>query len=455
MPDRLRNGTAYMVAGLGGSMIISFLSQVLASRALGPEVYGLFGLVLANSALIAGFVDPGLSAAMATLVAEKEAHGDRDGLLSTIKTGVVVETIITAVICGLMIAFINIIADYFFSGIKYLPFLFVGLVIVQGFYGVFAGVMQGFRELRDLSIIRFLQQVIFLLLTLLVVWNITRGLIPALIYQTLSILLALIASVIYTIKYLGRYPEGKKAETGTIINKFLKSRERMTRDVLGIAVPISLAAVTTSFITSSGPAILNFLTNNNPGTQLGILAVLLTLARTLDRVIKTIIRSAFPYLVRWNTVGSTQKTRQYAYQMVFFIGLGYLLIFMGAWFLGEPTILLIYGADYAEVARYLPMAILAYSMISVQDIFRVSLFSLKASSIFLIDNIIGVIVFFLCIFAGKVFLPNTTFIYLILFSMAVSNLIIAIGSLISFRYKIKQISKISATQPTTQSQKPI
>lgn len=449
MPDRLRAGTAYMVAGLGGSMVASFLSQVLMSRALGPEVYGLFGLVLANSALIAGFVDPGLSAAMATLVAESEAQNDQDGLHSTIGSGIVVEILITTIICLVSIVFYKTIADNFFSGIQYLTFIFIALVIAQGFYGVFAGIMQGFRELRDLSLIRFSQQVLFLLLTLLVVRKITEGLIPALIYQILSILFALFVSVVLTNKYFKRPLKDKNVEDWSFLGKYLKSPRRMTRDVLGIAIPISLAAVTTSSITSSGPLILNFLTDNNPGAQLGILAVLLTLARTLDRVIKTIIRSAFPYLVRWNTVGTPQKTRRYAYQMAFFIGIGYLIIFLAAWFLGKPTILLIYGSDYIEVARYLPVAIIAYLMISIQDIFRISLFSMKASTIFLVDNIIGAMVFVVCIFMGKDFIAPNNFIILILISMAISNLTIAVGSVISFHYKINQTQP---PQPRIQSQ---
>jgi O-antigen/teichoic acid export membrane protein len=433
MPQRLKQGTIYMVVGLGISMAIGYITQVLASRSLGPEVYGQYGLVLANVAIIAGLIDPGLSAAMATFIAEREVKAGRSGVRCMINTGLYIELSLTVIVVLVVILFFKPITTRFFLGKSFLTIFFLILVVIQGFYGLLAGVLQGLRELLGLAIVRIVEQsTLFVILFVLITLSLLK-LNRILTIQVISDSSALTLSIILIAIYLARLvsPVDSK-ETGF---------QPWTNDiptVVKFGAPVSAAAFATSLIQSSGPALLNYFTNNNPGNQIGLLVVILTLARVLDRILTTIFRSAFPYLVHWNTQGKTSKTKQYTdYMAMFMIG-AYIVLFFGSLVFGRSLVSFVYGNDYIGVATHLPLAILAFSASTLRDIYKVSLFSFKVPGAYLLINFLGTIFYILMLIAGKYLINIQDIVNLIFISMGASNLLITLGSIGLFNRKMNQ-----------------
>jgi len=421
-----------MVVGFGASMVASLSAQVIASRSLGPEIYGLYGLVVSNVALISGIFDSGPAGAMTAFAAEKDAQKDGRGVSSIIKTGVGIEIVLSTLFASIVCAFNRGIADQLFLGMPSLVLFFTIIVIMQAFYGIFSGIIQGLRELRLVAALRLIQQFSLLLLMLCLVRGLSWGLEAALSLHSFSLFLAALTGVLLTQRIV-RSKYSMRSSSG--------SRESIwanAASILQFSLPVSMVAISSNWIQSSGPAVMNYFTDHDPGDQLGILVVTLTLARSFDRILKTVIKSAFPYLVNWNTKGDLAKTRKYVTLMVLAVAGGYVFVILGSLLIGDQAILLVYGKGYSDVIRYLPIALLAFCAVSLSDIYRVSLFSLKSPELFLLVSFGGLLVFISILVAGRLLLDARDPIFLIFCSMGSAYLAIVLGAAILFRMLLKR-----------------
>ncbi len=439
MPQELKEGTAYMLAGFGAAMVAHFSAQVVASRTLGPELYGLYGLVIYTAALISGFFDPGLSVAMATLTAEKSAEADAKGITSVVKGGINIELALTFLFAIICLIFNRLIADMFFSGIRYLVFFLAIILIIQGFCGMFLGAIIGLRELRFVAFVRFFQQVSLLLLIIILIKGLSLSLGSTLSVHTLSMSLALCLIIVFMKKCL---------RNNEINDNSIKARgyrydewKLNIEAILKVATPVSFAAIASSWLQSSGPAIMNYLSGNNPGEKLGFFIILLTLGKTADTIITTVSRSIFPYLVHWNVGGDHLKIRKYVNVMTVFVLAGYLLLTIGSFVAGRNVICYVFGTNYQNASKYLPVALLVFCAISLRNIYKISLYSLKKPGLFLIVNLVGVSVLFVVLIAGECFLHLKDYIYLILLAMGLANITVTLGSLFLFKTELKAYSE--------------
>lgn len=415
-------------------MLASFGAQVVASRALGPKGYGVYGLVISNVAVVGSLLSPGLSGALAAFLAEQDAQKSSKGMLSVISAGIGIEVLTALLFVSICSIFGHSITNHFFNGSSVLSSFFLILVILQGFYGVIAGGVQGFRELKTLASARVVQQVSLLLLMFLVVQKLSLPVESALLVHSVSLGLPLLmcsASIVFSVR-----DRLKTLVSDTRFWKYTGGWKEEVPVIVQFAVPASVAAAATSLIQSSGPAVINYLSNDNPDSQLGFLVVILNLARPFNRLVQTTIRSAFPYLVYWNADGSSQKIRRYTILVTLAVGGGYVLLAAVALVLGRELISIAYGPDYLPVARYLPWALLTFGTISLQDVYRVLLFSLKRTGLFLLVNIIGLGIFALSIVLGIRLIQTPDSILLLLFSMGSANIIIAIGALLLFQRRL-------------------
>jgi O-antigen/teichoic acid export membrane protein len=161
-------------------------------------------------------------------------------------------------------------------------------------------------------------------------------------------------------------------------------------------------------------------------------------------LLDTVIRSAFPYFVQWTTVGDGKKVSRYMNLMTLFTSGCYLIVFIAAYFLGPLLISLLFGKAYLPAARYLPLAVLAYWTISMQDIYRVALYSLKGQIKFLLVNVGGACVYVLVLLVLRSYWPTIDLITLILSSVAVANLMVVSGAMIIF---YRSLYRVSAAMP--------
>lgn len=299
---------------------------------------------------------------------------------------------------------------------------------------MFSGAIQGLRELKSLALVRLIRQVTLLLLVCFLMRALSWGLKAALSIHVFSIFLALCLSILLTRIFLHKHSTREEKE-----NRFEDSRwVHNAQAIIRFATPISAAAVASSWIQSSGPAIISYLSNNNPGKQLGILAVLLTLSRALDTIIKTIVRSAFPYLVKWNIEGNQLKIRRYVNLVTLFVVAGYALLIAGSLLVGNRIIPLLFGRDYLAAAGYLPVTLLAFCSISLQDIYRISLFSLKVPGLLLFVQFAGAFIFILSVVLGNYLLNVNDLVHLVFLSMGLANFIVFLGALFFFNAQMRR-----------------
>jgi O-antigen/teichoic acid export membrane protein len=407
-----------MVAGLG--------VQIVATRALGPEQYGLYGLVIANVSLLSSFLSPGISGAMATFVAEREAFKDFRGLIQVVRNGLLIELIVALLTTAIVLLFSKGITSGFFSGSLLLMIAFVILTNLEGFYGLLAGVIQGLRELRGLATIRVLERsslLVLIVIGLSLDRQSLRGVLAAeVIASSIAILLCWLFLRIY-IRRLNFGFQNPSAESNTVDY----------RSILSFSIPVSVAALSTSLIQNSGPSILTFYLQENVGEKLGIFALLLTSTRMFDRLLKTVLRSAFPYFVRWKAKGEHHKLHGYVIRMLILVSSGYLMIILAAKIGGEPIISVVFGSEYLSAANYLIITLVAFWMASLQDVFRIVLFSLKSTTLFLLINLVGTLLYFIVIVFVRGAWDTVDLISLLIYANIVANITVIIGSIVIYQ----------------------
>lgn len=439
MPQEVKQGTSYMLAGFGSAMAAHFFAQVVASRTLGPELYGLYGLVIYSSALVSGLFDSGMSVAMATFTAERTARKSKKGISTIVIAGINIEVVLSLGFAIICLAFSRLIADNFFSGIRYLVFFFIAIVIVQGFSGMFLGVLIGLQELKFVAIIRVIQQGSLLLLMLILVEGFSLSLAPTLLVHALSMSFALLFSI-YFIKVNIKRENIVELFEDSVMEKYRDLTFNL-KAILKAATPVSIAAVGSSILQSSGPVIINYLSEDKPANQLGIFVILLTLGKVFDSIIFTISRSVFPFLVYWNVGGNLMKTKQYINWMTLLVLGGYLLLFLGSLITGTEIIYYIFGGNYKSAARYLPFALLVFCAISLGNIYKISLYSLKRPGIFLIVNFVAIFVLFLSLIAGGYLVSMKDLLYLIFFSMGLANVTVTLGAFMLYKTEMKKYAE--------------
>lgn len=417
MPQDIHKGTAYMVGGFGLGMIAHFCAQVVAGRALGPEMYGLYGLVIYNAAMVSGLFDSGLSVAMTTHTAAPAGKSRGDGVRRTIRAGVTVELMIVTVFLVLCLVFHQSMAKVFFRSSTALLLFFAGIVIAQGICGLLDGVLSGLRELKIKAIVRFMQQAFLLMAIMILVQGLSLGVNAALASYLFSICLALFI-IYWFVRGTLKGATGRPSLTGGLFD-----RESIAT-VLKTAIPVSVAFVAYSCIRFSGPLVLTLLASGSDATLLGVFVVLLTLGRVVDSFFMVIVRSLFPYLIKWHAEGSQQQSGKYLAVTILLILAVYGCLALISLQVGNEIIVFIFGSRYASAACYLPAVFIVFSSFSVCTVSKIALYAIKRPGVFLAINIVGLFVFCLIFLAGHSVLTAENHIYLILLAMGAANLII-------------------------------
>ncbi len=420
-----------MLGGFGLGMVVHFLAQVVAGRAMGPEVYGVYGLVIYNAALITGFFDAGLAVAMTTYTADADAQNNGEAVGQFVRAGVAVEVAIVGLFLFLCLLFNDFITERFFQSSGVLVLFFVGLVVVQGFFGLCGGVISGLRELKVKALVRLIQQTSLLVGMVIFIEYFSGGSRAALSVQLFSISLSLFIIFIFIKRIFKK--RGFSAPSRQVM-----ADKKKIKLVVKTVLPVSAAFVAFSCIRYSGPVIVNAVASpGDCGKILGLLVVLLSLGRVADSLFMVIARSLFPYLIKWHAEGNQQRSGKYISTIILLLIGGYGVLILGSWGVGEKIIGLAFGRVYIAAARYLPGVFLVFGLFSVCTLSKIALYSIKQQGAFLVMNLIGLAVFVLSVLAGCYLFPVSDSIWLVLLSMGVSSLTITVMSFGFYRGRVE------------------
>ncbi len=405
-----------MLGGFGLGMVAHFCAQVIAGRHLGPELYGLYGLVIYNASMVAGLFDSGLAVAMTTYTAEATVSGSAEDIRRTLRAGLAIEFVITGCFLCACFLFLFFLAKAFFQGSVMLVLFFVALVIVQGFHGVWTGVLSGLREMRIKALTRLAQQASLLLAMIILVQGLSGEVCTALWVHLSSFCLALLITIFFVKRKM-------RASTAVPAEASPRFDQKIIQPVLKTAIPVSVSYLAFSCIRFSGPLMLTVIAPVDHGQVLGILVVLLALGRVVDSFFLVIGRSLFPYLLQWNTEGKRKRAGKYLFAVVLLMLVGYGTLILFSCWRGEAIVALAFGRDYMDAAGYLPGTLLVFGSFSIYTVSKIALYSIKQSGPFLVINLIGLAVFFSTIAAGNC-LTGWTPIGLLLVAMGLANITI-------------------------------
>lgn len=127
--NSLFKDSLWAVFGNGIGNFLLLLSGILIARILGKDIYGEYGLVKTTMFHIATFATLGLGFTSTRFIA-KYRDIDEKLLIGTIYSSIVITTVTSVLLCVLLICFSVPLAEYLNEPRLYLPFRFLGGIIV-------------------------------------------------------------------------------------------------------------------------------------------------------------------------------------------------------------------------------------------------------------------------------------------------------------------------------------
>lgn len=180
-------------------ILLGIANSVVLARVLGPESYGLYGLIFAFVGLVGIFMGWGAHYATLTLLTEAYNNKDKQEILNVL-TYFMVITILSIIIVGIL----AVIFSPFFTRLLYNNNQ-VGnwsrLVLISGFlaifYSLFAVVLQSIRRIRELATIEVVNKFFYVALPILLVFMGWRLSGVAWGYILSAVILSIISIVMY------------------------------------------------------------------------------------------------------------------------------------------------------------------------------------------------------------------------------------------------------------------
>lgn len=233
-------GSFHLLIGVALSNIIMAVGTIILARLISQEDYGLYSLALVPSLTMNLFRDWGVSSAMTKYVAEFKAQGKNEELRNIIRTGLIFETVIGAVLTLITIMASGFIATTLLQRAELSPLVSIAAVTV--FSGALLTAIQsslvGFERMKLNSLAMLCQAAIKSVITPLLVLA-GFGALGAVLGYTFSFLITSILAVILLYAVVMRH--WSRTNTGSETAKTLKM-------MLRYGVPLSLSSIIVGFM---------------------------------------------------------------------------------------------------------------------------------------------------------------------------------------------------------------
>lgn len=198
----------WAVSGNGIGNFLMLLSGIIIARLLGKDLYGEYGIVKSTMYLIALFSTFGLGDTSTKFIAEYLQRRPMD-VQAIVHSSFRIVFVFSALMCLLLIAFSEELAEFVNYPRLKIPFQFLGIIIVLRAIGTWgAGVLGGFKDYKHLGINNIISGAI--MLGLCVPLSLIYGLKGALAALLTSQLLLACINSIFVYVNISRMPTGGK-----------------------------------------------------------------------------------------------------------------------------------------------------------------------------------------------------------------------------------------------------
>lgn len=412
MPDNVKQGTVYMMVAFGVSSVIGYGSHVIIARTLGPEDYGLFGILLSCIAIAAGF-GAGIPNAMVVFISKYEALNDKKMVHAIIKSGIKLQTFLILAFAAVALSLSAFLTSRFLNGSVMLFSAFVLVVPLTCFYGISTGILQGLREQKLIALIETLQNAFYfiLILALFIVFGLGLKVIVG-AYTSISLLLCVAGIVLVRLMLRDRSEKSQATDVMRVI-KF--------------ALPSSLITIIGSLLMKSAPILVKALGTGDVDTSVGYTVLVLSLAGIPDRATRVVFRAGGPHMSRWHAQNNTKSLNSYTRRVILVMLLGCFLLVIGAHFFALPLIGKIYGRTYIPIIKYVIPTIVVFGTVSIANMYRAVMYAIGQPTRYLYLTIGSLVIYAFSIYLLK---ETVDVVMSVIFAIGFSNVFLIIGSMI-------------------------
>jgi stage V sporulation protein B len=333
-------GTTFIFFSQATGGVVSLLMSIAVARYLGPERFGLYGLLISIQGVVGIFAGFGLSQAIAKYVAQSLPEGG-DASKHYVEYGLLLFMLFSAISCLSYIVLSGLIGNDLYHEhalVGLIPYSAM-VVLSSAMYSVTFGIVQGCREIKTLSFMQITVPVISLVLIISLISHFEiRG---VLLSAFLSQMTVSIAVLLWLRRYVIAFTISPTASRDT----------RYLKDLWSFAVPAVLAIVVVIPVFWLGNTELTLTEGLN---AMGYFSVAMVIYATLAVVPNALV---IPLVPSFSELAQRDRSRVDAFvqKALHSVSVIFFPLFLGIALFSSNIIGLFYGNSYlaASDAAYL------------------------------------------------------------------------------------------------------
>ncbi len=344
-------GGFHLLWGLVASTLIASVGSIFIARLLGPDLYGLYVIVLTAPSLIGVFRDWGVNVAVVRCEARYRSEGRMDELRSVLLSGLIFEIALGLLLSLLSFVFSDFLAVRVFNRPVIAPLIQLASlsILASGLINLCTGIFTGMDRMELNSVMLIFQSSIkTLLVTVLVIVGLgTSG---AIIGYTTGLSFAAIIGLLlmWTIYRHLPKPSTSKFELKAYLGTILK-----------YALPLSVAGLITGFMAQFYSFLLPiyYATDNSVIGNYGVAANFVVLIGFVATPVITMLFPAFSKLDAKKDKEALKTAFQLSvkYSSLLIVPVAFLVMC-----LAEPAVSVLFGTTYNSAAFFLALIAISY-----------------------------------------------------------------------------------------------
>ncbi len=344
--DGMGLGTVYAMLASLAFVISGYFTNVWLARYLGPEIFGLFGVLMSLYVINRALLNTGIPAATSKFIA-----GHKGMEAAIIRAGFKLQIFVSILFMVGYIVFSGVLASYLKDGSLRPYIIILGAIIVplSILYFYFSGYLNGLRRFRQESITKMIfavSRAVFILFFVFLGW----GLLGAVLGFAASTLVTLFVGIWWFKFDIVGMGSGEAKEEPT-------QRSFPWKRISIFSVPIALCSLGVTFIRNGNTLFLKALLQDN--ACVGFYAAALTLSDVPYLIFSALTFTITPSISKAVSEQNSSLVRKYITQSFRYLLLGLLPI--TALIAGTSTSLVssIYSPMYQPAGAPLPVLVLS------------------------------------------------------------------------------------------------
>jgi stage V sporulation protein B len=375
MRKKMGVGTIYLMLAQAMTIICGYVIHVGLGRILGPEQYGIFGVLMSLYLMNRAFLNTGVPTTISKFIAESE-----EDVKKIVKISFKLQLIVSTIFCFTYVIFSKQIAGFLKDSTLTNHIIFLGIMVIPlSIVPLYNGFLQGLRKFKQQAFLRSSYPILRLIFTFFFVF-LGFGILGALLGYFFSAIFVSLIGWFLLKKYKKIDAENKQEK----INK-----KGFTKKIIKFALPLTISALAISQVRNINILFLkNFLIDNS---IIGFYTAALTLSNSTYIIFAALSQTLLPAISKATSENNLDLVKKYIAESLKYL-LMLLIPITGMIFItSNKVVTLLYSNVYSAAAPILNILIISSAFLTIFAVLLTIITGSGRPYLIMVINIIFVI----------------------------------------------------------------